>query len=186
MRSFTRFAAPMLIGCLTAMACCASASGSQLAGRDRRGPITLVQDLLVPVVGASITSPFGWRIHPILKRRRFHWGVDYAAPRGTPVLAADEGVIEEARHRRHYGLYLRIRHSDRLETAYAHLAQIEPGLHAGMTVHRGDPIGSVGTTGWATGPHLFYEVIVDGERVDPERFQLAHEQEQLASGAGSP
>lgn len=124
-------------------------------------------DLSEPVPGAEITSPFGWRVHPILKRRRFHEGVDFGAPRGTPVLAAADGVIEEMRRHGHYGLYIRIRHSDRVETAYAHMAHFRKGLHKGDHVHRGQIIATVGTSGWATGPHLYYEVIVDGNRIDP-------------------
>lgn len=120
-----------------------------------------------PLPGAEISSGYGWRVHPILKRRRFHEGVDFRAPRGTPIQAAADGVVEEVSKRGHYGLYLRIRHSDRVQTAYAHMAQFAEGLRAGDFVHRGQVIATVGTSGWATGPHLYYEVIVDGNRIDP-------------------
>ncbi|MDR3418784.1 MAG: M23 family metallopeptidase [Nevskia sp.] len=122
-----------------------------------------------PVEDAHITSPYGWRVHPILKRRRFHMGVDYGAPQGTPVHAAADGVIVEIGRRGHYGLYLRMRHGGNVQTAYAHLAGFAPQLHAGSIVRRGEVIASVGRTGWATGPHLYYEVIVNGRRVDPCR-----------------
>jgi murein DD-endopeptidase MepM/ murein hydrolase activator NlpD len=123
--------------------------------------------LAAPIVGAVITSPYGWRIHPILKRLRFHKGVDFGAPEGTPVRAAQGGTVEEADWHGHYGYYVRIRHSRDLETAYAHLADIDPSIKAGTTVKSGQVIASVGETGWATGPHLYYEVIVDGRRVNP-------------------
>jgi murein DD-endopeptidase MepM/ murein hydrolase activator NlpD len=125
-----------------------------------------------PVPDAAVTSPFGWRQHPILKYRIFHCGIDYGAPRGTPVLAAEAGVIEDLGRHGHYGLYLRIRHSSGVETAYAHLARFAPGLKRGMHVERGQEIAAVGTTGYATGPHLYYELIVAGHRVDPQQPTL--------------
>ncbi|HZR34327.1 MAG TPA: M23 family metallopeptidase [Nevskia sp.] len=132
-------------------------------------PGTRLAVLETPVENPHITSPYGWRIHPILKKRRFHRGVDFSAPAGTPVRAAEDGVIEEIGRHGHYGLYLRIRHCAAVETAYAHLAGFAPDLAVGATVKRGQVIASVGRTGWATGPHLYYEVIVDGHRIDPSR-----------------
>jgi murein DD-endopeptidase MepM/ murein hydrolase activator NlpD len=125
--------------------------------------------LQVPVTDGRITSPYGWRLHPILKQRRFHKGLDFGAPEGTPVHAAEDGVVETLGRRGHYGLYLRLRHCATVETAYAHLARFAPGLRAGATVSRGQVIAQVGRTGWATGPHLYYEVIVDGRTVDPDQ-----------------
>jgi murein DD-endopeptidase MepM/ murein hydrolase activator NlpD len=132
-------------------------------------PTQRMAALEVPVDDPRITSPYGWRLHPILKRRRFHKGVDYGAPQGTPVHAAEDGVVESMGRRSHYGLYLRIRHCRTVETAYAHLAGFAPGLHVGSVVSRGEVVASVGRTGWATGPHLYYEVIVDGRRVNPDK-----------------
>jgi murein DD-endopeptidase MepM/ murein hydrolase activator NlpD len=132
-------------------------------------PLTSMDVLETPVTDAPVTSPYGWRVHPILKRRRFHKGVDYAAPEGTPVHAAAEGVVEAIGRHGHYGLYLRVRHGADVQTAYAHLAGFAPQLHVGSVVARGEVIGRVGRTGWATGPHLYYEVIIDGRRVDPCR-----------------
>ena len=132
-------------------------------------PLNSIAGLDTPVTDAKITSPFGWRVHPILKRRRFHKGVDYGAPEGTPVHAAADGVVEEIGRHGHYGLYLRVRHCGGIETAYAHLANFTPGLHKGSVISRGEVIGGVGRTGWATGPHLYYEVIVNGQRVNPCR-----------------
>jgi murein DD-endopeptidase MepM/ murein hydrolase activator NlpD len=131
-------------------------------------PDPAVTALDAPLPGAPVSSGFGWRQHPVLNLRRFHNGVDYAAALGTPVHAADDGVVEQIGRHPDYGLYLRIRHSNRLETGYAHLHGIARGLRVGSTVHRGEVVASVGETGWATGPHLFYEVFVDGQRVDPQ------------------
>lgn len=127
--------------------------------------------LNTPIPGARVTSPFGWRIHPILKVRRFHKGVDYGAPVGTPVRAAGDGVIESMGREHRYGWVLRIRHNGEVETAYSHLARFSPGLKVGSEVGAGEVIGSVGHSGWATGPHLDYEVIVAGRSVDPDSLR---------------
>jgi len=132
-------------------------------------PGTHLVTLDEPVEDGHVTSPYGWRVHPILKKRRFHKGVDFGAPEGTPVHAAEDGVIEAIGRQGHYGLYLRIRHCATVETAYAHLASFTPGLQVGSTVSRGEVIAEVGRTGWATGPHLYYEVIVNGRRINPNR-----------------
>ena len=141
------------------------------AGMAAPAPALMPAALNAPIPGARITSPFGWRIHPILKVRRFHKGVDYGAPIGTPVHATGDGVIESMGRERHYGWMLRIRHSDSVETAYSHLARFTPGLKAGSAISAGEIIGTVGHSGWATGPHLDYEVIVDGRSVDPDSLR---------------
>jgi murein DD-endopeptidase MepM/ murein hydrolase activator NlpD len=150
-----------------------AASGAALASAPPQqleaAPRTRLVTLATPIEDGHITSPYGWRLHPILKRRRFHHGVDFGAPEGTPVHAAEDGVIEAIGRHGHYGLYLRIRHCATVETAYAHLASFAPELEPGTAVHRGQVIGGVGHTGWATGPHLYYEVIVGGRRIDPDR-----------------
>jgi murein DD-endopeptidase MepM/ murein hydrolase activator NlpD len=114
-----------------------------------------------------VTSPYGWRIHPVFGDRRFHKGVDYGAPLGTPVFAVADGTVEDAGWRGNYGRYVRLDHGTGLATAYAHLSRIAKGLANGQHVRQGQVIGYVGQTGVATGPHLYYEVIVDGEQVDP-------------------
>jgi murein DD-endopeptidase MepM/ murein hydrolase activator NlpD len=139
---------------------------------DGKGRGRLPVRLLRPLPGAPVTSPWGWRIHPILKVRRFHKGVDFGAPEGTPVHAAGDGYVEDIGRRGNYGLYIRIRDSARLETAYAHLSGFAAGLHRGSLVHGGDVIARVGETGWATGPHLYFEVLIDGQQVDPLQPQL--------------
>jgi len=123
--------------------------------------------LNAPIPGARVSSPYGWRLHPILKVRRFHKGVDYAAPVGTPVHATGDGVIESMGRERRFGWVLRIRHDSTVETAYSHLARFSPGLKVGSEISAGEVIGTVGHSGWATGPHLDYEVIVNGHSVDP-------------------
>jgi murein DD-endopeptidase MepM/ murein hydrolase activator NlpD len=125
-----------------------------------------------PLPGAKISSPFGWRIHPVFHTRLFHKGVDYEAHAGTPVMAVADGVVEDVGRRGNYGNYILIRHSGRLETAYAHLAGFAATVSAGTSVRRGEVIGYVGMTGVATGPHLYYEVIVDGRQIDPEGWAL--------------
>jgi murein DD-endopeptidase MepM/ murein hydrolase activator NlpD len=125
-----------------------------------------------PLPGAKISSPFGWRIHPVFHTRLFHKGCDYESRAGTPVMAAADGLVEDVGRRGNYGNYILIRHSGRLETAYAHLAGFAPSVAAGTMVRRGEVIGYVGMTGVATGPHLYYEVIVDGRQIDPEGTAL--------------
>lgn len=123
--------------------------------------------LRTPVDGARVTSAFGPRMHPILGFTRMHQGIDFAAPSGTPILAAGNGVIEEARWAGGYGRWLRIRHSDGLETGYGHLLAWAPGISRGGQVHQGQVVGYVGASGLATGPHLHYEVMRAGLRIDP-------------------
>jgi murein DD-endopeptidase MepM/ murein hydrolase activator NlpD len=134
-----------------------------------------------PLPGARISSPFGWRLHPVFHTRLFHKGVDYESAAGTAVIAAADGVIEDAGWRGNYGNYVRIRHSGRLETAYAHLAGFAPDLGLGAPVRRGEIIGFVGMTGVATGPHLYYEVLVDGRQIDPEGSALKEATRRLTT-----
>ncbi len=141
-----------------------------------------------PLPGARISSPFGWRVHPVLHTRKFHKGVDYEAALGTPVIAAADGVVEDIGRRGTYGNYIRLRHTDRLETAYAHLSGFSPTLGVGTPVHRGDVIGYVGMTGIATGPHLYYELLIDGRQIDPESaaFKDAIRRQQVPQTASIP
>jgi murein DD-endopeptidase MepM/ murein hydrolase activator NlpD len=128
----------------------------------------MADSLLVrPVDGGRLSSPFGVRRHPILGRRQLHKGIDWAAPRGTPVRAAGHGVIVAAAPLGSYGRYLRIDHGGGIATAYAHLDGFAPGLHRERMVRQGELIGGVGSSGRATGPHLHYELLVAGRQVDP-------------------
>lgn len=122
--------------------------------------------LQTPVQGV-LTSRFGPRMHPVLKVAKLHKGVDWAAPIGTPVVAAFDGVIASAGDGKGYGNLVVISHPNGLQTRYAHLNSFAPGLKAGMQVTAGTLIGEVGTTGLSTGPHLHFEVYEGAEAVDP-------------------
>lgn len=124
--------------------------------------------ITTPVHGAPITSEFGWRRHPIFKRMRFHGGLDFGARVGTPVHAAAAGTIVKITRTKDRGLYVLVRHSGLFETGYSHLATIAPGIEVGSEVQADTVIGTVGTTGWSTGPHLDFEAFIDSNRVDPE------------------
>lgn len=126
-----------------------------------------------PINGARLSSGFGMRRHPVLGYSKMHKGVDFAAPRGTPVFAAGDGVVEKAGPFSSYGNYIKIRHSGGYRTAYAHLNGYAKGMRAGKRVKQGDVIGYVGTTGRSTGPHLHYEVIQGGKQVNPSNLQMA-------------
>ncbi|PKQ06830.1 MAG: hypothetical protein CVT72_05250 [Alphaproteobacteria bacterium HGW-Alphaproteobacteria-11] len=120
-----------------------------------------------PVDGARLSSGFGMRKHPILGYSRLHGGVDFAAPTGTPIYAAGDGTIQRANRFGSYGNYISIRHANGYETAYAHLNGFARGIRAGTRVRQGQVIGYVGTTGASTGPHLHYEVHVNGKKMNP-------------------
>ncbi len=120
-----------------------------------------------PIDGARLTSGFGMRKHPILGYSKMHKGVDFAAPRGTPVMAAGSGTIEYASRYGTYGNYVRIRHANGYKTAYAHLNGFGRSIKKGSKVNQGQIIGYVGTTGRSTGPHLHYEVLAGDHQVNP-------------------
>jgi murein DD-endopeptidase MepM/ murein hydrolase activator NlpD len=125
-----------------------------------------------PINGARLSSSFGNRRHPILGYTKLHKGTDFAAPRGTPIYAAGNGRIERAGPYSTYGNYIKIRHANGYETAYAHLNGYAKGIRKGVTVRQGQVIGYVGTTGQSTGPHLHYEVYIGGKAVNAMRLKL--------------
>ncbi len=125
-----------------------------------------------PIDGARISSRFGMRRHPILGFNRMHRGMDFAAPTGTPVYAAGDGVIERIGRYGAYGKYIRIRHNSEYKTAYAHLSRYAKGLRRGSRVAQGQVIGRVGSTGRSTGPHLHYEVLYRNKQVNPQTINL--------------
>nr|WP_298932015.1 M23 family metallopeptidase [uncultured Erythrobacter sp.] len=141
-----------------------------------------------PLAGATLTSGYGMRNHPVLRRRARHKGVDLAAPTGTPIYATADGIIERADWFSSYGLYIAIDHGSDLETRYAHMSKL--AVAAGDTVRKGDVIGYVGSTGRSTGPHLHYEVRVDGVAVNPipymvePKTQVAKSDETVLTGSG--
>lgn len=124
----------------------------------------------MPVDGARLSSRFGRRNHPILGYSRSHKGLDFAAPRGTPVYAAGDGVVVRRHRNGSFGNYVRIMHGGGYETAYAHLSKYAD-IRAGARVRQGDLIGYVGATGLASGPNLHYEVLKKGEQVDPMKVE---------------
>ena len=111
-----------------------------------------------PVAVGIVTSPFGWRTHPLLHFKEFHTGVDWGAPMGTPIFAAGNGTIEEIGPKGGYGKYVRIRHADGYETAYGHMTAFARGLEVGSRVRQGQIIGFVGSTGLSTGSHVHFEI----------------------------
>jgi len=126
-----------------------------------------------PIDGARLSSGFGTRRHPILGYAKAHKGVDFAAARGTPIMAAGDGVVEKAGPFGTFGNYIRIRHAQGYKTAYAHMNSIRKGVRAGARVRQGDVIGTVGSTGRSTGPHLHYEVHLKDRAVNPQSLKIA-------------
>ncbi|MEM9224299.1 MAG: M23 family metallopeptidase [Pseudomonadota bacterium] len=125
-----------------------------------------------PMARGVFRSGFGMRRHPILRRRRMHKGVDWAAPRGTQIYAAGDGVVKQAGWRAGYGRWVLIEHKNGYETGYAHQSRLAKGMRKGSRVKQGQIIGYVGSTGFSTGPHLHYEVRVNGRHVNPLKIRL--------------
>jgi murein DD-endopeptidase MepM/ murein hydrolase activator NlpD len=132
------------------------------------------KDLLrTPLDVVRITSKFGMRKHPILGYSKMHKGVDFAASTGTPIFAAGDGVVAKIGKLRGYGNYVQIKHNSQYATAYAHMSRFAKRLKKGSKVQQGDVIGYVGSTGRATGPHLHYEILVNGTQINPMTVKLA-------------
>ncbi|MFK8007851.1 MAG: M23 family metallopeptidase [Saprospiraceae bacterium] len=122
-----------------------------------------------PLEGSfKVNSGFGRRIHPIFKKKIFHSGIDLIAPVGTPVLATANGIVLEAGEKGKHGIRILLQHDDEFKTMYSHLNKVE--VKVGDKIKIGEVIGLVGSTGVSTGPHLHYEVIKDGKKVDPEKY----------------
>jgi hypothetical protein len=120
-----------------------------------------------PIAGGKISSPFGMRIHPIEGRRKMHNGIDFSAPRGTPVLATNSGLVERVGTCGGFGRCVRIRHGNGFSSVYGHLDRYRKGIRPGMPVATGQVIGYVGSTGHATGPHLHFEILQQGRAINP-------------------
>lgn len=125
---------------------------------------------IMPLQQPRLTSDFGMRTHPVLGGRRKHRGIDLAAPRGTPVYATADGIVNRANWFSTYGLFVGIDHGAELETRYAHMSRL--AVAEGQWVNKGDIIGYVGSTGRSTGPHLHYEVRVSGVAVNPIPYMV--------------
>ena len=151
-----------------------------LDGRGREARPLLLR---TPVDGAHVTSGFGWRLHPILGFNRLHPGVDFGAPEGSPVLAAGDGVVEEAQWAGGYGHWLKIGHAQGYETGYGHLLRYAPGVRPGVKVEQGQVVAFVGSSGLSTGPHLHFEIMRGGRKLDPATAPVP--QAPALSGAAS-
>jgi len=140
---------------------------------DQTGTITVSNGMVTPVSGGVMTSRFGPRRHPILKKVLMHSGVDWAAPSGTPVRAAFDGVLAFAGDAGGYGNLIKLSHPGGTETRYAHLSRFAEGMAPGQQVKAGALIGYVGTTGRSTGPHLHFEFYRNGVALDPLEPEIA-------------
>ncbi|NHK27463.1 M23 family metallopeptidase [Parvularcula flava] len=147
--------------------------GSDISWFDADGASARRLLMKTPIEGARITSSFGMRKHPVLGYTKGHKGTDFGATTGTPIMAAGDGVIERAGPFSSYGNYVKIKHSAGYETAYAHLNGFAKAIKAGTRVRQGDIIGYVGSTGRSTGPHLHYEVLYNGDQVNPMTIKVA-------------
>jgi murein DD-endopeptidase MepM/ murein hydrolase activator NlpD len=125
-----------------------------------------------PVNDAIMRSGFGGRRHPILGYVKMHTGVDWATAYGTPIFASGNGIVEKVGPEGGYGKYVRLKHNNGYETAYGHMSAFAKGMEIGKRVRQGQVIGFVGSTGQSTGPHVHYEILVNGRFVDPMRIKL--------------
>ncbi|SIO36734.1 M23 family metallopeptidase [Halodesulfovibrio marinisediminis] len=139
---------------------------------DANGNTTVSKGKIEPVKNARLSSKFGYRRHPVLKRRLMHKGVDYAARRGTPIYAVADGTIDFIGRKGGFGNHISLRHDKSTQTTYSHMRKFKKGLKRGSKVKAGDIIGYVGNTGRSTGPHLHFEVRKNGKAVNPLTAQL--------------
>ena len=125
-----------------------------------------------PINGARLSSSFGMRKHPIDGFNKMHRGTDFAAPEGTPIMASGNGVIKKAGWCGGGGNCVVIKHNSTYQTVYAHMSKFAKGIRSGIRVKQGQTIGYVGSTGKSTGPHLHYEVIFNGKRINSQKLKL--------------
>ena len=125
-----------------------------------------------PINGARLSSPFGMRKHPIDGFNKMHRGTDFAAPMGTPIMASGDGIIKKAGWCGGGGNCIVIRHNSTYQTVYAHMSKFAKNIRSGVRVRQGQTIGYVGSTGKSTGPHLHYEVIVNGKKINSQTLKL--------------
>ena len=139
---------------------------------DKNGKSVKKALMKTPINGARLSSPFGMRKHPIDGYNKMHRGTDFAAPMGTPIMASGDGVIKKAGWCGGGGNCVKIKHNSTYQTVYAHMSKFARGIKPGVRVKQGQTIGYVGSTGKSTGPHLHYEVIVNGKKVNSQKLKL--------------
>ena len=139
---------------------------------DRNGKSIQKALMKTPINGARLSSPFGMRKHPIDGYNKMHKGTDFAAPKGTPIMASGSGVIKKAGWCGGGGNCVVIKHNSTYQTIYAHMSKFAKGIRSGTRVKQGQTIGYVGSTGKSTGPHLHYEVLINGKRVNSQTLKL--------------
>ena len=139
---------------------------------DKNGKSVKKALMKTPINGARLSSPFGMRKHPIDGYNKMHKGTDFAAPTGTPIMASGNGIIQKAGWCGGGGNCVKIRHNSTYETIYAHMSKFARGIKSGVRVKQGQTIGYVGSTGKSTGPHLHYEVVVNGKKVNSQKLKL--------------
>ena len=139
---------------------------------DKNGKSVKKALMKTPINGARLSSPFGMRKHPIDGFNKMHRGTDFAAPMGTPIMASGDGIVKKAGWCGGGGNCVKIRHNSTYETVYAHMSKFARGIKSGVRVKQGQTIGFVGSTGKSTGPHLHYEVIVNGKKVNSQKLKL--------------
>ena len=139
---------------------------------DKNGKSVKKALMKTPINGARLSSPFGMRKHPIDGFNKMHKGTDFAAPLGTPIMASGDGIIKKAGWCGGGGNCVKIKHNSTYETVYAHMSKFARGIRSGMRVKQGQTIGYVGSTGKSTGPHLHYEVIVNGKKINSQKLKL--------------
>ena len=139
---------------------------------DKNGKSVQKALMKTPINGARLSSSFGMRKHPIDGFNKMHRGTDFAAPKGTPIMASGNGIIKKAGWCGGGGNCVKIKHNSTYETVYAHMSKFARGIKNGIRVKQGQTIGYVGSTGKSTGPHLHYEVIVNGKKVNSQKLKL--------------
>jgi murein DD-endopeptidase MepM/ murein hydrolase activator NlpD len=159
-------------------------ANGQIAYYNEKGENIKKEFLRTPINAARISSKFGMRQHPVSGYNKMHRGVDFAAPIGTPILAAGGGVVEVVNnYYGNYGKYIRIKHNSTYSTVYAHASRFAGGIKPGAKVSQGQVIAYVGVTGATTGPHLHYELIESGKQINPMKFKFASSSERLTGRA---
>jgi murein DD-endopeptidase MepM/ murein hydrolase activator NlpD len=139
---------------------------------DKNGKSVRKALMKTPINGARLSSPFGMRKHPIDGFNKMHRGTDFAAPMGTPIMASGDGLIKKAGWCGGGGNCVVIKHNSTYKTVYAHMSKFASGIRSGVRVKQGQTIGYVGSTGKSTGPHLHYEVIVNGKKINSQTLKL--------------